>query len=868
MVRDDQVSGEKRSNHEASTGMFDTTGTDTARGLSTAASARAAATGTLPTLAALVPLSTFVGRERELQELQRYLWGTRLLTLTGPGGVGKTRLALEVARNLQSDEPGLDGVWFVGLAPLTDAALLPQTTAAALGIRKEAGRALLETLQESLRDRRLVLVLDNCEHLVEACAEFADTLLHACPLLTILATSREALNIAGETVWPVPPLSIPAHAQTSSPDGLLRLEAVRLFVERARTALPAFVLSDANAAAVAEICTRLDGLPLAIELAAARVRLLGPDQIAARLGDRFRLLTRGARTGIPRHQTIGALVDWSYELLPEEERTLFCRVGVFAGDWSLEAAEAVGGWGGIKPGTVLDLLGRLVDKSLVVAQVPDSRGLARYRLLETLREYALERLTAETTLTTAKHRHARYFLELVERADTRLWKGDEAGGVGSIEPEHDNVRAALRYFLATGEAEGAARLAGALGMFWFFRGHFDEGRAWLREVLDQLGVGDPSVSGSAAYAKALHADGRLAHGQGDYAAAEQRLQAALTVWRQLGDGTQTANALFLLGRTALGRGERAAAQALFLESLACAEAAGDPWVESLARLWMAQLAFDDGDNDAARAWAEQVLAGVETTASHRNACFALRLLGGLEARQGNIDRASKLLEASLAHGREVGRWLAAWPAVELADLLIGQRDHSEPRALLREALMTYRDAGDREGVAGTLEGCARLAASVGVADQAVRLAGAAAALRAAIGSPARGAHTTLDRHLAGARATLGPLVAAATWAKGLSLPPRQAAAEALAVLDTPEQDQPAPAPTLVPVPASPLTPREREVAALVARGLSNRAIARELVITEATAERHTGNIFAKLGLASRTQLAVWAVGHGLVQENP
>src|SRR6266567_184623 len=261
--------------------MADTEATNTATSLTDAAVARTPAPASMPTLGASVPLSSFIGREWELQELRRLLSATRLLTLTGPGGVGKTRLALEVARNLQSSEAFADGVWFAGLAPLADAALLPQTAAAALGVREEPGRAVLETLQESLRARRLLLVLDNCEHLVEACADLADTLLHACPLLTILATSREALNIAGETVWPVPPLSVPGRADTWSPDGLLHLEAVRLFVERARSAVPNFALTDANAAAVAEICTRLDGLPLAIELAAARVRLLGPDQIAA-----------------------------------------------------------------------------------------------------------------------------------------------------------------------------------------------------------------------------------------------------------------------------------------------------------------------------------------------------------------------------------------------------------------------------------------------------------------------------------------------------------------------------------------------------------------------------------------------------------
>src|SRR6266567_4571920 len=267
MPRDRVRAGSDPSTRRAR-GMFDTTATNTASSLTAAASARAAAAANGPTLAASVPLSSFVGREREFEDVKRLLADNRLLTLTGPGGVGKTRLAIEVSRELNSAETFADGVWFAGLAPLADAALLPQTTAAALGVREEPGRAVLETLQESLRARRLLLVLDNCEHLVAACADLADDLLRACPLLTILATSREALNIAGETVWPVPPLAVPAPADTWSPDGLLRLEAVRLFVERARTAVPAFALSDVNAAAVAEICTRLDGLPLAIELAA------------------------------------------------------------------------------------------------------------------------------------------------------------------------------------------------------------------------------------------------------------------------------------------------------------------------------------------------------------------------------------------------------------------------------------------------------------------------------------------------------------------------------------------------------------------------------------------------------------------------
>src|SRR6266571_2729462 len=448
--------------------MADTEATNTATSPTDAAVARRPARASMLTLGASVPLSSFIGRERELQEVKRLLGGTRLLTLTGPGGVGKTRLAIEVARDLLCGDTFADGGAFAGLAALAD-----------------------------------------------ACAQVADALLRGCPLLTILATSRESLNIAGEKVWPVPPLSIPASTEMRHVHGLLECEAIRLFVERAQSAVPNFALTDANAAAVAEICTRLDGLPLAIELAAARVRLLGADQIAGRLEDRFRLLTGGTRTALLRHQTMRALVDWSYELLPEQERKVFSRLGVFAGDWNLAGAEAVCGGDGIEPSTVLDLLGRLVDKSLVVAQLPDSRGEVRYRLLETLRQYALERLRADDSIAATTRRHTLYFLELAVRAEARYEAGDEVGALSTLEPEHDNVRATLRHFLANGEAELAARMAGAVGKFWFFRGHLNEGRATLREVLAQAEQVALSSRPNAGYAKALHAAALMDQGQGD-----------------------------------------------------------------------------------------------------------------------------------------------------------------------------------------------------------------------------------------------------------------------------------------------------------------------------------------------------------------
>jgi predicted ATPase/DNA-binding CsgD family transcriptional regulator len=817
-------------------------------------------------LSASSPLSTFIGRARELHEVRRLLDGARLLTLTGPGGVGKTRLALEAARELQSDPRFADGVSFASFAALTDAALVAQEIAAALGIHEEAGRMMLETLQEALQGRRVLLVLDNCEHLVDACAEIADALLRNCPGLTILATSRESLNIAGERVWLVPPLSTPP-TQKLDLNALLEFEAIRLFLERAQSADPSFTVSDANAAAVAEICTRLDGLPLAIELAAARVRLLGANAIAARLEDRFRLLTAGTRTALPRHQTMRSLVDWSYQLLGDAERSVFRRLGVFAGDWNLPAAEAICSDDEIEPGAVVDVLGRLVDKSLVVAQPPTPLGEVRYRLLETLREYAREQLAGDGTLAAMSRRHASYFLDLAEREEARYEEGDEAGALGRIEPEQDNIRAALRHFLASGEAELAARLAGATGKFWFFRGHLNEGRATLVDVLalaEQAGLaGRPN----AGFAKALHAAALMDQGQGDYAACDEHLRVALEMWRQLEQPLEVAYELFVLGRSELWRGNREAARPLFLESIAFARQAGNAAVVGRNQLWLAEAAFDDGDDAATRDWAQKALSSAETVGSRLNASMGLRLLGDVEARQGHADRARELYEASVGHAREIGRWFAAWSASHLADLLVDQHQLGAAGALVEETLITYRDAGDRQGIARALESCARVASALGRAPEALRLAGAAARLRENIGAPLPPAQgRSLERHLSRARTTLGSRAAETAASEGRALTTPEAIREALALLAVPRPSSDTLAPHNSDA-AGPLTPRERAVATLVARGLSNRALARELVITEATAERHLGNIFGKLDLASRAQLAVWAVEHGLLQEN-
>jgi predicted ATPase/DNA-binding XRE family transcriptional regulator len=416
-------------------------------------------------------LTSFIGRSRELAMIAAMLAEARLLTLTGPGGTGKTRLALRLAAAVLDQFP--DGVWLVDLAPLADPALIAQTIATVLGVREEPGRALLATLMAYLRDKQLLLMLDNCEHLIDACAQLVDTLLRAAPRLHLLATSREPLGIAGEGFFRVPPLLTPDPHQLLPPDQLVQYEAVQLFVARAGAGQSAFELTAATAVPLAHICARLDGIPLAIELAAARTRMLTIEQIAARLDDRFQLLTGGSRTALPRHQTLQALIDWGFDLLAPAERTLLLRLAVFASGWTLEAAEAVCEFSIehdelSKAGdddvllnaqfSTLDLLGHLVDKSLVHV---DQVGIAaRYRMLETIRQYALEKLAASGEADRVLRRHAQYYLELAEWAETLPWDANWVARMARLEAEHDNLQAALAWSQTTvGDARIGLRLA-------------------------------------------------------------------------------------------------------------------------------------------------------------------------------------------------------------------------------------------------------------------------------------------------------------------------------------------------------------------------------------------------------------------------
>ena len=405
-------------------------------------------------------LSSFVGRERELADVQARLAGARLLTLTGVGGCGKTRLALEVARAVL--DRYADGVWLVELAELANAALVPQTVAAVFNLREMVGQPITTALATILRGRSLLLVIDNCEHLIDGCAQLVDALLCACPELRVLATSREALGITGEIGWRVPSLPVPDPQQLPPFSELQQNPAVRLFVERAAAVQPQFGLTERNAAAVAQVCQHLDGLPLALELAAARIEALTVDQLAARLDQRFRLLTGGNRTALPRQQTLHATLDWSYDLLSEPEPRLFNRLSVFAGGWTLEAAEAVCAGEGSEPEDVLDLLLRLVRKSLVIAE-ESGEGAARYRLLETLRQYAHERLMAAGETETVRRRHASYYLMLVDDGEPSMW---EQMWLRRWLTELDNLRATMRWLNESNAVEDAVRLGGRLWPMW------------------------------------------------------------------------------------------------------------------------------------------------------------------------------------------------------------------------------------------------------------------------------------------------------------------------------------------------------------------------------------------------------------------
>jgi predicted ATPase/DNA-binding CsgD family transcriptional regulator/DNA-binding XRE family transcriptional regulator len=802
-----------------------------------------------------VPLSSFIGRVRELAELTPLLDTTRLLTLTGSGGVGKTRLALELAAAFSG--PRMGAVIVAELASLADAEQLPQTVAAALGIREQPGRPLLAVLADAIQGPGLLLVLDNCEHLVEGCAQLADYLLRCCPELRILATSREPLDIEGEIAWRVPSLSLPGSAPATAPELLQCSEAVQLFVHRAAAVLPSFELNEANAPAVGRLCERLDGIPLALELAAARVAVLSVQQIFDRLDDALRLLASGHRLVPARQQTLRATLDWSYRLLTAPEQRLLDRLAVFAGGWTLEAAEAIVAMDGLDAFEVLDLLSLLVDKSLVVVE-REPAGLVRYRLLETVRQYAHEQLSIGNDAERVRARHAAYFVDLVEWVEPELFGHGHLAAQARLEREHDNCRAALRWLVDQSDTEVAQRLAGALGRFWFYRGYLSESAAWTERAL-ALPDGDRPTSGRA---KCLWGCAVVSLSRADYGMVERLGQEARALWHGVGNTGEEGFALFLLGHVARLRGDFSTAHGLLEEGLQLCRAGGHAAGEANCLWSLAELAADQGAEGEARLWAEAAVARATEAGWTIGLAVARRVLGALHARRGEYGAAAALLEASLAEARALGaRWWIAETLAQLGHLALKQGDPDLAGPRFGESLGLARALGDQAGIARALEGIAQLAILRRAAREGVQLAAAAAALRERIRAPLSPTdRSQVELALASARQSLDEPAASAAWAEGRSLEPSRAIDLALvqAQPETPARSARSGQGTL--------TERELEVARLVADGLTNRQIAEQLVIAEGTAERHVGNILAKLDMTTRAQVAAWVVGSGLLRQ--
>ncbi len=653
-----------------------------------------------------IQLTTFVGRERELTETKQLLTTTRLLTLTGSGGTGKTRLSLQLAA--ESLDSFADGVWFVELAPVTDPGLVLQTVATALGVRELPGHSIQELLIGHLRAKHLLLVLDNCEHLIDACARLADKLLRTCPNLKILTSSREALGIAGEHAYRVPSLSIGELRQAPALNTVMRNDCVRLFVERALAAQASFHLTDKNALAIAQICARLDGIPLAVELAAARVKVFAPDQIAARLDDRFRLLTGGSRTALPRQQTLRALIDWSYDLLPEAERTLLRRLSVFAGGWTFEAAEAVCAGNAIETFDILDLLTHLVDKSLVT--VDDSQDAsARYRLLETIRQYARDKLLDSGEAVAVRDRHLNYFLQFGNEAWAFALSVRQVEWQRRVKSEEDNVRAAIEWGLDH-QPEAALSLSGEVCLYWSRIGHASEGCRWLRAGLERVTALAP-VEGVAArerqfnQARALLGMASSLITLGEMAVAKQYADKSLPIWHELGMKREEGYALIVIGISTQFLGDAPTALATVKAGIAIARQVGDPWqLAYILGVGAMIIGTLENDLETARSYLEESTGIFRALSDDQNAAFPLLVLGDLEYISGNFEQARAAFEPSLTGFLAAGNPPEANRArsgLANAEWRLGHYDAA--MNLYRQVLAVWQQIGQRGGIARCLE---------------------------------------------------------------------------------------------------------------------------------------------------------------------
>jgi non-specific serine/threonine protein kinase len=670
-------------------------------------------------------LTSFIGREEEINEIKHLLMGSRLLTLTGAGGSGKTRLAIRVAsevRNMFSD-----GVWWIELAVLVDPQLVPQAVAKVLSVREAPNQTLSETLANALRSMQILLVLDCCEHLLDACAQLTEHLLKACPDLKILATSREVLGVAGERIFQVPTLLSPDPHRVK-PSDFLDYDAVCLFVERAATLMPDFALTDQNALAIGQLCHGLDGIPLAIELAAARVQVLKVEQIAARLDDRFQLLTGGSRTALPRHQTLRATLDWSYELLSGNERTMLQRLSVFTGGWSAAAAESVCAGGEIQLNDVLDLLSQLASKSLVMAERKPGEE-ARYRMLETIREYAGKMLAEAGEEKAVRDRHLDFFVLLAEEAEPQLFRPDQVSWLNRLEADHENLRAAVAWSLERKAATSALRLVGALSWFWQQRGHYRE----ARELSSQILSSPSAMERTAARAKALSIAG-------------------LVQW--------------VLGR-------KADVRSLLEEALDIATEIGDQSTIALSRVFLGTVISTHGDYQEGLSLIEEGLEECRAlgSAGQHGVGFALSFLGDGAFYQGNCQRAQELYEKSEDVLREVRDLnFLAYALRRLGHTARYLGDLERAANGCQESLSLNMRLGHKQGVAACVSGLACVALARGDALAAAQLFAAVENQLEKIGVSLLPSDTVeFERNVALVHEELGEAAFAAAWAEGRTM---------------------------------------------------------------------------------------------------
>jgi len=905
-----------------------------------------------------IQLTSFVGREKELTEVKQLLQNARILTLIGSGGTGKTRLSIQAASEVLDQYP--DGVWFVELAPILDPLLVPRTTAIALGLRDEPQRPVVDMLCDYLHEKQMLIILDNCEHLVDACARLADRILHAAPNTRIFASSREALGIGGEVTYRVPSLGLPDLSHLPPVESLSQYEAVKLFIDRATSAVPTFTMTNDNAPALAQVCHHLDGIPLAIELAAAKIRVLSVEQIAKRLDDRFRLLTGGSRTVLERHQTLRAAIDWSYNLLSTVEQVLFQRLSIFVGGWTLEAAESVCADGLIKSEDVLNLMEQLIHKSLVIKGEEENES--RYHMLETIRQYANEKLIESSESNTLRGRHLEYFLALAETAEPHLIRPEQLEWLPVLDADYENLRLALAWALEKELAELSLRLCVALGMFWVIRCYWIEGSNWLASALAKH-TQEQDDTERVARVSALCQDVAFADLLDNLERMKTSSELALKLAKAGLDQHDIAIARFYIGYTLVRLADHEKALPYLEESFTEFQELNDPYWEAYTYKWIVlqefylgganhvehglqsiELARKAGERlnlghafriyslmlsmheriDEAREYLEEAekvskqissnpitlvfgqlqFAGIEWLSGNRqqakalfmeaqarlrllgdkhDSSFCIENLGLLSMEEGDLDQAQVYLEEALSTARELGpKSILARRLALISILFYLQGNTEKSRHSLREGISLVKDL--------TPSHKAHLLKSLFVSpyfqmpENSVLFLGTVSGSQKEFDIPKDILDLLLNRYCTGveahARKTLGNAAFESAFAEGQKMSLDEGLDLALKTveeiteiklptsIDAAENVMPAILPSQRETEKKKyggLTTREREVAAQIAQGKSNQAIAAELFLSLKTVEAHVTRILSKLGFTSRAQIAGWAVTKGLAE---